>query len=215
MSLEPTPRTYALLQAAYQHFNQELFSGRLPHCLITLQRKAKSLGYFAPKRFSDGSDVTDEIALNPAHFATCGKEDVLSTLVHEMVHLEVAHFGKPCRPGYHDKQWATAMDKVGLVPSTTGAPGGKRVGQRCSHYIEPEGRYQRAFRAFIAGHQGELYADLWGDDAKKKKKAASKTKYSCPSCDLNAWAKPGARLVCGDCEEPLVAEGQAAAGAED
>ena len=28
----------------------------------------------------------------------------------------------------------------------------------------------------------------------------SKTRYTCPSCELHAWAKPGARLMCGDCE---------------
>jgi transcription elongation factor Elf1 len=37
----------------------------------------------------------------------------------------------------------------------------------------------------------------------RKKKRASKTKYTCPSCGLNAWAKPDAPLVCGDCQEPM------------
>ena len=40
----------------------------------------------------------------------------------------------------------------------------------------------------------------------RKKKAASETKYSYPSCDLNAWAKPDAFLVCGDCGEPVEVE---------
>ena len=30
-------------------------------------------------------------------------------------------------------------------------------------------------------------------------KAASKTKYSCPGCGLNAWAKPETTLYCGEC----------------
>ena len=54
-----------------------------------------------------------------------------------------------------------------------------------------------------------LYVELWDDaDARKKRKAksASKTRYTCPSCDMNAWAKPGARLVCGECDEPMAAE---------
>jgi len=46
------------------------------------------------------------------------------------------------------------------------------------------------------------------DEETARKKAASKTRYSCPGCELNAWAKPGARLVCFDCELELVAEGQ-------
>jgi hypothetical protein len=37
------------------------------------------------------------------------------------------------------------------------------------------------------------------DDPERKKKAASKTKYTCPNCDQNAWAKPDAGLICGIC----------------
>ena len=33
-----------------------------------------------------------------------------------------------------------------------------------------------------------------------RRKAASKTKYTCPDCEQNAWARPSANLVCGDCE---------------
>jgi hypothetical protein len=33
----------------------------------------------------------------------------------------------------------------------------------------------------------------------RKKKAASKTKYTCPVCGQNAWSKPGAQLICGEC----------------
>jgi len=31
------------------------------------------------------------------------------------------------------------------------------------------------------------------------KKKSSKTKFSCLECGQNAWAKPGARLICGEC----------------
>lgn len=51
------------------------------------------------------------------------------------------------------------------------------------------------------------YVELWGEqDAKKQKKAASETKYICPECATNAWAKPEAKLICGACDEPMVAE---------
>ncbi len=53
---------------------------------------------------------------------------------------------------------------------------------------------------------------LAGDRSTRPKKAASKTKYTCPSCRANAWAKPDARLVCGDCAEPMQAEEGAGEG---
>lgn len=35
--------------------------------------------------------------------------------------------------------------------------------------------------------------------AERSRKAASKTKYTCPLCGANAWAKPSSLLVCGAC----------------
>jgi hypothetical protein len=54
----------------------------------------------------------------------------------------------------------------------------------------------------------DLFGDRFTEDEKAKKtrakKNASKTKFECPQCGLNAWAKPDARLLCGDCAELMV-----------
>jgi hypothetical protein len=198
---DPTATTYATLNNAYDFFNRRLFEGRLPRCLITIQRSKKCYGYFAANRFGapDGQSVTDEIALNPTHFASRTHQQTLSTLVHEMTHLEQQHFGKPSKGGYHNAEWAEMMRRVGLVPSNTGQPGGKPVGPKMSHYIEANGRFDLACIDLMrdAGFRG-LFIDLW-DEAKAKKKAASKTKYTCPDCGFNAWAKPDTSLICGTC----------------
>ena len=124
----PTAKTYAALNRAFDFFNDRLLGGELPACLVTLQRKNKAYGYFAGGRFGskDGAEITDEIALNPSHFKSRTDEQSLSTLAHEMAHLWQHHFGK--------------------------------------------------------------------------------TRYTCTSCELHAWAKPGVRLVCGECDEPMAAE---------
>jgi predicted SprT family Zn-dependent metalloprotease len=210
MDATPTSRTYDELTRAYEHFNRELFEGRLPPCLITMQRKNKTFGYFAGGRFGtrDGQEITDEIALNPSHFSARTVEESLSTLVHEMTHLEQHHHGKPSRIGYHNKEWAGLMRRVGLVPSDTGAPGGKEIGQHMTHYIEPAGRFEQACAALVRSGFTLPYIELWGEQDGKKaaRKAASKTKYTCPSCAANAWAKPETKLVCGECDEPMEAE---------
>jgi SprT-like family len=209
MLTNPTHRTYTSLDAAYGHFNRELFDGQLPACLITMQRHKGAFGYFSGERFAsteNPQDVTDEIALNPAHFAGRTTDKTLSTLVHEMVHLWQHHFGKPSRTGYHNKDWAIKMRAVGLIPSDTAQPGGKETGQKVSHYIEKGGRFERACTAYLATGAAFLYQDRAGDEeaAKaRKKKAASKTKFTCPQCCQNAWAKPEAHLICGDCQEPM------------
>jgi len=212
MIANPTHRTYTSLEAAYDYFNRELFGGTLPHCLITMQRHQGAYGYFSGDRFAsldNPKEVTDEIALNPATFATRTPTRILSTLVHEMVHLWQHHFGKPSRAAYHNKEWAAKMREVGLIPSDTGEPGGKETGQKVTHYLEEGGRFAKACSVYLAAGDAILYRDRAGDEQAvktRKKKAASKTKYACPVCDLNAWAKPHVNLWCGDCQEPMEAE---------
>jgi predicted SprT family Zn-dependent metalloprotease len=206
----PTTKTYKSLDDAFVFFNRRLFGGRLPACLITMQRSKSAYGYFAGGRFGskDGKEITDEIALNPSHFHERSTEQSLSTLVHEMAHLEQHHFGKPSRSGYHNKEWAAMMKAVGLIPSDTAAPGGKEVGQKVSHYIEGGGRFERACAELVKQGFDPLYVELWSEGSEKtrKKKAASKTRYSCPECGTNAWAKPAVHLVCGECDERMEEE---------
>ena len=170
----PTAKTYAALNRAFDFFNDRLFGGELPPCLVTLQRKNKAYGYFAGGRFGskDGAEITDEIALNPSHFKSRTDEQSLSTLAHEMSPLAA-----PFREAL--AEW---LPQQGMGGEDARDP-------------------QPDFSA--------LYVELWDDaDARKKRKAksASKTRYTCPSCELHAWAKPGARLVCGQCDEPMAAE---------
>ncbi len=116
--------------ARLEFFNARLFGGKLPACLVTLQRSKKTYGFFAGQRFGlkTGKGATDEIALNPSHFEQRTTEQTLSTLAHEMAHQWQQHHGKPSRTGYHNKEWAAKMIEVGLVPSATGQKGGKQVG---------------------------------------------------------------------------------------
>ena len=64
-------------------------------------------------------------------------------------------------------------------------------------------------RSFLGKNTLGLYIDRAGDEDERKarkKKAASKTKFVCPTCDLNAWAKPTASLTCTTCQEEMEEE---------
>jgi hypothetical protein len=210
MKMQNPTTIYTSLTMAYEWFNRELFDGVLPPCLITMQRHKGSYGYFSGERFQNTvnrEEVTDEIALNPAHFATRTPEQVLSTLAHEMVHLWQHHYGNPPRKSYHDKEWARKMREIGLIPTATGEKGGKETGQQMAHLIAEGGQFQRACASLLASHPAILYSDrALAENNIRKKKLASKTKYTCPSWGLNAWAKPGAPLVCGNCQAPMQSE---------
>ena len=110
--LSPTEEAYAGFYTAWDYFNDALFENKLPFCLITMQRSKRSRGFFVSARFCHWQRETvivDEIALNPATFLGRTDREIVSTLVHEMVHQWQHHFGKPGRRGYHNKQWAARM----------------------------------------------------------------------------------------------------------
>lgn len=142
---QPTPEAYAELQRAYDHFNDRLFGRTLPGCLITLQREKRTCGYFSKARFAnlDGL-LTDEIALNPAFFAVVPLVETLQTMVHEMVHQWQAYHGSPGRGRYHNDQWADKMESIGLIPSSTGQPGGRRTGDHMADYAIEGGSFLQA-----------------------------------------------------------------------
>jgi hypothetical protein len=198
-----TPIEYRAFQQAYDFFNAELFSNSLPPVLLTLQRKPKARGYFAPEKFQGRIEETaaHELALNPDHFTGRTDQEILSTLVHEMVHVWQETHGRPPRRCYHDRQWAGKMKEVGLQPTDTGAPGGKETGQSVTHYIMPAGPFQEAFTRLEATGYRLHWQSRLEQTEQAKSKRASKTKFVCPTCEQNAWAKPDAQLICGECYE--------------
>jgi hypothetical protein len=208
----PTDLNYNVWRLAYDYFNERLFVKALPGCLITLQRRRNTYGFHAGSRFETPNKniKTDEIALNPRHFAGRTPREVLSTLVHEMAHQQQWHFGKRKPRGYHDKEWARLMIDIGLVPSDTGKPGGKATGRRVSHFIREGGPFDRVctellnsgFRIpFVEADSIKQDGEGDKDEALRRKKADSKSRYTCPSCHplIHVWGKPGLHIVCGAC----------------
>lgn len=150
--ISPTTEFYASLQSAFDHFNAELFEGMLPHCLITLRSASRVYGYHHAGRFISIKGVQiDELGLHPGFFTLRPIESVLSTLVHEMVHHWQAHFATPSPSNAHNREWAKKMESLGLMPSNTGLPGGKRTGRSVSHYIIPEGIFLVSCRRLVEG----------------------------------------------------------------
>lgn len=214
---------------AYDHFNDALFDGQLPACLLTLQREKRTHGYFSSKRFvhRDGLTFTDEIALNPSFFSVVPPMEIMQTIVHEMVHAWQYHFGTPGRRGYHNQEWAAKMEEVGLTPSDTGQPGGAKTGEKMSDYTTPGGRFEQACNALLGKPD---YALSWYDRfppeppssgrvregvkvspalaaavelPKPQENKTNRVKLRCPTCANQAWCRPGMRLLCGEetCEQ--------------
>ena len=145
---KPTLNMYQFVQDAYDFFNEQLFDGQLESCLITLQREKNVMGYFSPNRWQGKGEIVHELALNPAFFATHGPLEFFQTLVHEQCHQWQQDFGVPSARTYHNKEWADKMESVGLMPSSTGQPGGKRTGQSMSDYPIQGGQFYQSCLKF-------------------------------------------------------------------
>jgi hypothetical protein len=216
--LSPSTQAQHEVQLAYDFFNRELFDGRLPPCFVTFQRKGSRVrGYFAPDRLgtADGRRA-HEIALNPRHFKVRTFMEVMSTLVHEMVHLWQHLFGrKRSRTAYHNREWSGEMLRLGLHPSRTGEPGGRMTGQQMTHYIIPGGRFEiaaiklqamlPALTWFDANAAQLLPKGLAGTDlmAEPKRLSGRRTVYRCPVCRLRVESRSNAFIICGTCELPM------------
>jgi predicted SprT family Zn-dependent metalloprotease len=200
----PTVVVAESFYGAYHWFNAALFGGKLPDCLITMQRQRNTRGYFSQDRFGHRQDATrvlHEIALNPATFAERSDAEIISTLVHEMTHLWQFHFGTPGRGRYHNKEWADKMEQLGLMPTHTGEPGGKRTGDRVTHYIIVGGAYDTEWQKLVTSGYVLDYQDRYRDAGPQPGKV--KHKYTCEGCKAHVWGKPGLNILCVDCHMPM------------
>lgn len=217
---ELTGKEYTGIEQAYAVFNERLFNGELPDLLITYQRKAGSCGYYSPGRFErrDGSGRVPELALNPSVFKQQTDMEILQTLGHEMAHHWQWTLGQPSRTGYHNQEWAEKMEAMGLMPSHTGQPGGRKLGQKMADYVMPGGLFEAVCKELLASGFRFNFQSVEGltfppaaiptegedeGESQPKKPRQSKVKYSCP-CGQNAWGKPGLAILCAKCEEPFL-----------
>lgn len=202
-----TIEQYKDLGNAYEHFNKKLFNNQLPDCLITLNRKANSYGYYHHEKFQNRKDkrLISEISLNPDGFNDRDDIEILSTLAHEMVHVQQFYFGSPPRRGYHDREFSELMRNIGLQTSSTGEPNGKEIGQKMSHYVIQGGKFEIVANAFLLnGSKFHWNSRLEEKETKERKK--TREKFVCPECHQQAWAKKTAKLACGNCMKIMVIE---------
>jgi predicted SprT family Zn-dependent metalloprotease len=200
----PTHEQFAAYQALAQYFNEQLFGSSLPPVLLNFSRKGqRTRGFFAANRWEKADRLTHEISLNPGLLKERSPLETASTLVHELCHLWQFVFGTPSRTGYHNREWADQMEAVGLMPSDTGAVGGKRTGQQMTHYVIPGGPFEQAFTAMPPEY---MLPWMSGEPtARARPGRPSKVRYTCPGCGVKVWGKPGLSLLCPTCNRVFVA----------
>lgn len=228
----PTEEQFQAFNNIFTYMNAELFENTLPHCLLNFSRDSlKVAGFFAKKRWFKNKEYIHEISLNPKNLILLEPIDVVQTIVHEMVHLWQYEFGTPSKRTYHNSEWAEKMESIGLMPSNTGKPGGKKTGEKMDDYIVPGGMFEKAYDSMPGNYsipwkciealshvkslhlEGEKINELnmikenLPEIMKSEIKETSnknKIKYSCTLCGVNVWGKAGLNIICGECNNKLI-----------
>lgn len=156
----PTVEFYSLFQFIYEDLNKNLFNGKLPDCMFVITRKKGTFGYYIPQRWVNEDFKSDELAINPQYFARYPLIEMLQTIAHEMCHVWQYHLGKPTRTGYHNKEFASKMENIGLMASDTGLPGGKMTGQKMGDYPIKDGIFLKVVNELA--YKTEM-KNLWVD----------------------------------------------------
>jgi len=200
----PTLQQFSAYQAAWEYFNRELFCGELKPCILNFRQYPNSYGIFGNDRWTNGSETVHEISLSPDSLAR-PVIDTMSTLVHEMCHQWQQDHGDPPRRCYHDKEWASKMEAIGLQPSHTGSPGGKRTGQKMTHFIVEGGPFFAAYQAMPEDIKLP-WLSMIPPQEEKEKKPKTRIKYLCNGCQVNVSGKRGLAIVCGQCKSDMIPE---------
>lgn len=120
------------------------------------------------------------------------------------------------------KEWGDKLEALGLMPSSTGEPGGKRVGDCMADYPIEGGLFLAScerlatrdyriswFDRFPTKHialaaDGSEVSEVIVMPAEDEPQKQTRAKFTCPQCQANAWGKPSLNIICGDCEQPFI-----------
>ena len=208
-----TLRIYHFLSGLFEFYNDRLFESKLPECVITLNKISNASGIFYRNHWRNKEgNILHEIAITPeSNFYSV---EFHQALVHEMCHFWQIEFGKKIsREGYHNKEFMEIMINIGLMPSDTGKPGGKMIGQHLSDFPIKNGRFINAFNEF---NKEKTQLDILICDSvsheivtPKSHNSGKRLKYTC-NCGTNIWGKPELKnIYCEQCKTnflPNVAE---------
>lgn len=203
--LPPTEDQYHSLESAFNYFNDVLFQGSLPPCILNFDRRVGACGGFKIDAWEKKQEMCDElkheVSINPKFLKGTDKQ-IMAVLVHTMSHLFQFEFGSPSRAFYHNREFALIMDSIGLPTQGFNCANEIRTGQNVSCDILTGGLFDLAFDSMPSEYLlpwkiNSLYSK--NDNDSKISVGKNKVTYFCSCCDSRVWGKPGLTIFCGDC----------------
>ena len=187
----------AFLEEVYDTLNVRLFGGELPKAILTVQ-SSKAYGHYTlGDVWNDGLRGYREINIG-AEALGRPIEEVVATLVHEMVHYlnDLHGVQDVSRSGwYHNRSFKEAAEAHELI---------------VEYYSDVGFGVTAPSDGLVAliAEQGwrsiEIARDKGVEGGKRVRKPSSTRKYICPVCGMSVRATKTVRVGCQDCQATLI-----------
>ena len=172
--------------------------------MITIQSSLKAYGHCTTKKiWASGSDRYYELNFS-AEYLSRLIENVLATLVHEMVHIYCMETGIKDTSNngrYHNKRFKTEAEmrdlKIAYAPT---------IGWSVTEPTEVFIRNLKAWGLYDACENyrlGALQTDSSNGTDKPRKKTSTR-KYYCPVCGNSVRATKDVNILCMDCNVQMI-----------
>lgn len=206
-----TSRAIGYLEKMYRELNHDMFLDELEEPIITIQSTPKSYGHVTvSKVWRSGETHKYELNIG-AGTLDRPIENVVSTMLHEMVHIyHLQHGIQDCSRGgtYHNKKFKEKAESVGLLIEYD-----SRIGYSITApsdnlilYICEKGwqdiLMNRGEGMRVPVGNGSNSGRISTDGGEKK--ISSTRKYQCPVCKMSVRATRDVNIVCGDCSEIMI-----------
>lgn len=212
-----TSRTAGYLEKMFRALNRDWFDGELEEPIITIQSTPRAYGHVTvAKTWKRKDEERHELNLG-AETLNRPIENVVATIVHEMVHLyNLAHGIQDCSRGgsYHNKKFRDEAERRGLCISHHEKYGWTitEPSDALMEYILEQGWSEISMnRGYgwtpppsAGGKAGNGGQGVPGVPVVTPKKPSSTRKLMCPCCGNSVRATKAVRIMCMDCEEQML-----------
>ena len=205
-------RVVGYLEKMYRELNNDFFGGELEEPIITIQDTPNVYGHISVKKIWTVKDTTRYELNIGAGTLNRPIEDIVATLLHEMVHIyNLMHDIKDTSRNntYHNKKFKTKAEEVGLIIGHHYKIGYSVTSPSDSLilYIAEKPWENILINRNIKLHIGDFDNAPDNDNhshSTNGKKRSSTRKYICPACGISVRATKKVSIMCVDCQELMV-----------
>lgn len=197
------------LEKIYRQLNTDMFGGELEEVLITVQSSSRSYGYVTCNKVWKVKGICKYELNISAEYLDRPIEDIVSTILHEMVHVyNQMHGIQDCSRGmtYHNKRFREKAESVGLMVEHDSRIGWSitKPSEKLIDYIVAQQwtdiLISRVRTTAISAPTDKGNGDKGVSDNAQDKKPSSTRKYICPRCGMSVRATKTVRIKCADCD---------------